>query len=369
LPSLYPDIPARWQPAFERYRERLEACLAVSSAWLLLAMIHLHEASHAYLHVHTVDLGYLEWAVRAPLLFAALLTLANWRWQIPPWPARYFLRLMGLGLSGLALSMVFMFARYDPGTLNQIPDTLTIAIFGATVLGLRSFKEWLLIVVLPIAIFVVAVCWAGLASITLATVFIAPALMMLVTCVFMTIIRRLVLEGFLAGKELQELATTDTLTGLMNRRAFTPLMQQEHARAQRTGEPFSVVLGDLDRFKLVNDTWGHELGDEVLRETATRLRQSLRQQDVLCRWGGEEFLILLPGTSAQGAFTVAEKCRTHLEGQPMLLNGQPHTQTISLGVACFDGTESVTLLVGRADAALYQAKAKGRNRTELAASH
>lgn len=359
-------VPPKWQPAFDAYRERMESGMAYGSAWLLLATVSLYHLSHTYFHRHTADLGYTELLLRLPLIAAILLTLAA-RWiNIPRWPARYFLRLMGLALGGLALSLLFLFARYEPIMVTQVSDAMTIAFFGATVLGLRSFKEWLFIVALPVTLFIIAALWAGLPMLTVLAVFIAPGLLMFVTCVLMAFVRKVATEGFLARQQLQEIAATDSLTGLLNRRAFMPLLSQEQARAQRSGQPFSVILADLDKFKVVNDTWGHEAGDDVLRQAAARLKSALRQQDILCRWGGEEFLILLPETDAPGALNVAEKCRKQLQGCPIDINGITHTQTISLGVACFDGIESVELLVSRADEALYQAKENGRNRAELA---
>lgn len=359
-------VPPKWQPAFDAYRERMESGMAYGSAWLLLVTVSLYHLSHTYFHHHTADLGYTELLLRLPLIAAILLTLAAHWINIPQWPARYFLRLMGLALGGLALSLLFLFARYEPIMVTQVSDAMTIAFFGATVLGLRSFKEWLFIVALPVTLFMIAALWAGLPMLTILAVFIAPGLLMFVTCVLMAFVRKVATEGFLARQQLQEMATTDSLTGLLNRRAFMPLLRQEQVRAQRSEQPFSVILADLDKFKVVNDTWGHEAGDDVLRQAAARLKSALRQQDVLCRWGGEEFLILLPETDAPGALNVAEKCRKQLQGCPMDMSGTTHTQTISLGVACFDGIESVELLVSRADEALYQAKENGRNRAELA---
>ncbi|MBE02469.1 GGDEF domain-containing protein [Marinobacter lutaoensis] len=104
-----------------------------------------------------------------------------------------------------------------------------------------------------------------------------------------------------SGLDLLLRATTDQLTGLLNRHAFLPLIRQEIHQAERNGQHrFSVILGDLDHFKRVNDRFGHETGDRVLQETATRIRACLRRGDALCRWGGEELLILLPGTGVRG---------------------------------------------------------------------
>ena len=360
------SIPDKWKPAFERYQEQIESHLVHGGAWLMLVTVSLYHVSHTYFHVHEADLGQNELLLRLPLLAATVLALSSHWLGLPRWPARYFLRLMGLGLSGMALSLLFLFARYEPLMVSQVSDAMTIALFGATVLSLRNFKEWLLIVLLPILLFCIAAVVADLPLLTLLGVFIGPALIMLVTNILMALARIVDAEGFIARERLREMATTDPLTGLLNRRAFMPLVQQEQARAQRSGTPFSVILADLDKFKRVNDTWGHETGDQVLQKTAELLQSSLRQQDALCRWGGEEFLILLPETDAQGAMNVAEKCRVRLANTPLTMGSSRHPQTISLGVAVADGTEATELLINRADGALYLAKERGRNRSELA---
>lgn len=361
-----PAVPDKWQPAFDTYRERMESALAHAGAWLMLATVSLYHVSHTYFHHHEVDLGSLELWLRLPLVIAAALALINHHTGLPRWPARYFLRLMGLSLAFLALSLLFLFARYEPLMVSEVSDAMTVAFFGATVLGLRSFREWLLIALLPIALFAVAAIIADLPALILVAVFIGPALIMFVTCTLMIFVRHVAVQGFLSREQLNEMATTDALTGLLNRRAFMALLRQAQARAQRSAEPFSVILADLDKFKRVNDTWGHEAGDDVLKETSARLRKTLRQQDALCRWGGEEFLVLLPGTEGNGAMVVAEKCRESMQAIPMDMHGNGYTQTASFGVATYSNQEAIGRLIGRADAALYQAKENGRNRCELA---
>ena len=359
-------IPEKWQLAFEAYQERMESGLVFGGAWLLLVTVSLYHVSHTHFHIHRSDLSQAELILRLPLIASILLALLFHWTGLPRWPARYFLRLMGLSLSGLALSLLFLFTKHEPIVVSQVSDAMTIAFFGSTVLSLRSFREWLLIVALPLLLFATAALAADLPTLTLAAVFIGPALIMFVTCMLMAFVRVVAVEGFIARERLIEMATTDPLTSLLNRRAFMPLVQQEQARAQRSQAPFSVILADLDKFKRVNDTWGHEAGDTVLQKTAELLNDCLRQQDALCRWGGEEFLILLPETDAEGAMKVAEKCRFHMQELPIPLSNTSITQTISLGVATSDGSEDIDRLVSRADSALYLAKEYGRNRAELA---
>ncbi len=162
-------------------------------------------------------------------------------------------------------------------------------------------------------------------------------------------------------RRLEEMATTDKLTGLLNRQTLDVLFQQALSLARRGNEPLTVVLADLDHFKHINDKHGHLTGDEVLKRVATCLRAQLRASDVVCRWGGEEFLLILKDCDAEAAAGLAEKLRETLEQDPDLLALAPKGCTASFGVAQFVPGESVESLVGRADAALYAAKQAGRN--------
>ena len=164
---------------------------------------------------------------------------------------------------------------------------------------------------------------------------------------------------------LQTLATTDALTGLMNRREIMVTGEEEVARAVRYHTPLSLMMLDIDHFKRVNDTWGHPTGDRVIQALAQAMLSVVREHDVVGRYGGEEFLILLPHTDAQAVNTVAERLRALVESNTQVLSDQGETVrfTVSIGVATqTDKAESLSRLIALADNALYQAKAEGRNR-------
>lgn len=161
-----------------------------------------------------------------------------------------------------------------------------------------------------------------------------------------------------ANRELQRRASHDALTGLWNRQRLEFALDDEFDRSERYGGEFSLVMVDIDHFKSVNDTHGHEVGDRVLQELAKRLRASLRRADRAARWGGEEFMVLLPHTSTQAAFELAERLRAHVAETPFDPVGRI---TISAGVAGFVAGEERTLLLKRVDRALYMAKDAGRN--------
>ena len=167
-------------------------------------------------------------------------------------------------------------------------------------------------------------------------------------------------------------AATDGLTGLLNRSQLGSHVSQLVALARRNNRPLACLMIDLDRFKAVNDTYGHAAGDAVLAETARRFGRVARESDVLIRYGGEEFLVLLPETDASGAVAVAEKLRAALAAEPVVF-APPAAPPIEIGVRASIGVASwresmadAALLVAAADEALYRAKSLGRDRIELA---
>lgn len=168
-----------------------------------------------------------------------------------------------------------------------------------------------------------------------------------------------VTEKHLAEEELRKTAITDELTGLFNRHYFENIIVEKIRHADRSGEPLSMLLLDLDHFKQVNDTFGHPVGDELLRHVAQTMLRSIRDTDILVRFGGEEFAILLPKTNLEGALAAAEKIRRAIEEQPLPSVG---VRTASLGVAERIGAESFRHWYRRLDGALYLAKKLGRNR-------
>lgn len=172
-----------------------------------------------------------------------------------------------------------------------------------------------------------------------------------------------------ARKELMDLAQahahaarTDELTGLSNRRDMQYRLNQEFSRYQRSGHHFSIALIDLDLFKHVNDEFGHDAGDEVLKEFSVLARSVIRQTDVAARWGGEEFLVLLPDTSLLQALTLADRLRHKVDLHDFSFAGKSIPVTISAGICSIAKAESVNELLKQADLHLYSAKEGGRNR-------
>lgn len=168
-------------------------------------------------------------------------------------------------------------------------------------------------------------------------------------------------------QRLKELATVDDMTQLWNRRYFIQACEDEFARASRYDDPFSFLMLDADKFKKINDDYGHAAGDAVLVQLADVMQNTVRNVDLVGRLGGEEFAILLPTTGEQEALKLAERIRVAVEAQPAEYNGKELPVTISIGVSAFrQGDKQLDDVILRADKALYQAKNQGRNRSILA---
>ncbi len=162
---------------------------------------------------------------------------------------------------------------------------------------------------------------------------------------------------------LRRLATRDQLTGLLNRREFDRILEEEEERSQRFGRPLSLVLVDVDRFKTINDTHGHPVGDVVLREVARRLAQEVRTVDRVARVGGEEFALIIMESDSDAAFETARRACVAVEREPIMVRETlPLSVTVSAGSATMPGdARSAEELIAAADKALYAAKAGGRN--------
>lgn len=162
--------------------------------------------------------------------------------------------------------------------------------------------------------------------------------------------------------QVQRLASHDELTRALNRRALVSSLERERVRSERSGAPFTIGMIDLDHFKAVNDTYGHAVGDAVLREFTAIAHASMRATDVFGRYGGEEFLVVLVGTELPAALEAAERIRTAVQSHDWSALAPGLTQTVSAGVASFRKGQTIEQLLHGADQALYQAKHQGRNR-------
>ena len=166
--------------------------------------------------------------------------------------------------------------------------------------------------------------------------------------------------------QMKTLAMTDQLTGLFNRRAFLTVFEKEFSRTQRYNHSTSCLLIDIDHFKSINDEHGHNAGDEVLKEISQVMMNCLRKADTVARWGGEEFIILLPETSKKNALLIASRILHSVSIYTFASVPKPVTVSIGLAAIPDPGVDTIDKLIAASDGALYEAKAKGRNRVEIA---
>jgi diguanylate cyclase (GGDEF)-like protein len=168
-----------------------------------------------------------------------------------------------------------------------------------------------------------------------------------------------------ANRQLEEASRVDPLTGVLNRRGFQAEAEGEIRRHNRSGRSLSIVLADIDQFKRFNDSHGHACGDQVLQQVATLLCQHVRDVDHVGRWGGEEFIMLLPETSDEGATILAEKLRAQVEAEVVKHEDGEYRITMTLGIAVHRRGETLDACIARADTALYAGKERGRNRVMI----
>ncbi|MGY1446214.1 sensor domain-containing diguanylate cyclase [Pseudomonas chlororaphis] len=187
-----------------------------------------------------------------------------------------------------------------------------------------------------------------------------------ITLIVLTLLNRVVRRF---QRKIETQATLDSLTGLPNRRGFDLLAAQAMLEAQREPKPLTALLLDLDHFKRLNDTYGHLAGDQVLSGFARHLASCLRQSDIVCRWGGEEFIVLLKDTDSATALKIAEKIRLLIEQQHYAYEGKNMRLTVSIGVTTLQADDTLHSLLSRADHAMYRAKQTGRNRTCMEMPH
>lgn len=188
----------------------------------------------------------------------------------------------------------------------------------------------------------------------------------LIVCLAITILVLTVTYMTISGYQarLEKMATTDKLTGIYNRNAFDIILDETIKESQRTGEDFSIIMFDIDHFKEINDKFGHLVGDEVLKHVIAKVQNNIRKSDVCCRWGGEEFLILLKKCNLVNAYKIAEKIRKAIKENPYHHDDKDITITVSLGVSQFQDSDTADELINRVDHAMYRAKQNGRDRTE-----
>ncbi len=362
VPMPEPDSrdPVAAQAAFQRSLARR---VATVTAWSTLGLLpglqlleYLSGASSEALQATNAWL-------RLPLMLMALVVIAL-RYARPQghWPRPAALAFGG-ALMVVGWLMLAMHANTGDEGVHGVSHVLAMATVAVAVLATRGARDlgWIYLPALLVGLGAMHVL--GVPDGPMHVVH--PVIAMGLGGVIAEMLHRGNRQAFEANLRLAETAMTDALTGLPNRRAMDAQLRAVHARARRHGGAWTVLMADLDHFKRVNDTWGHAVGDEVLAQLAQRLREAVRAEDFVARWGGEEFLVLLQDADATTARRVAEKIRIGVGGQPFATRAGELPVTLSLGVAESRGEARVEDVVHRADQALYAAKHAGRNRCEV----
>jgi len=348
----------------QRYRERRSRELLAKLRWTFLvgAVLFL-----AFMGLdHALDPGNVGRNLTVRLLaVAAFLTLhllARWK------PARARvepLLLAGVGVGAAATTHLSIGLRF--GELLAVGSLLLMVVMLAALV--TSLRQALASYGLLLAVVNVAGLMFGASRLFFFAVNVFLGSGAAAGVILAALSERLARRTFRLELELEVLATRDSLTGVNNRRSFMQQAEHELERTRRNGRPVSLLMLDIDRFKSINDTHGHPMGDEVIRTLARTCQGALRSVDVLGRLGGEEFAIVLPETHAEGALRVAERLRQLIaETSVPLEAGGALTFTVSMGVAEWRPGEGLDHLLSRGDQALYAAKNTGRNKV-CAAAH
>ena len=288
---------------------------------------------------------------RLSLAALMLLTFAMWLWPShadAPWRVATISALSCLCCLWVA-RIIFRFMRHEIAHSRWMLMFTLPSLLGSAVLGHRAIMALLE----PERLIQTSIAGTSI-SLTSAMLWVLLSLSLELTLFGLVI--------FKLGGQLRRAARHDRLTGLLNRHAMDDVLSQERQRARRMGTPFSALMIDIDHFKQVNDRLGHAAGDHTLRTVAQHLRQHLRTTDVVARWGGEEFLVLLPATSRAEACHLADKLCESVRSQPIPWGGEDLSCTVSIGVAQWrPAGDTADALLARADQALYCAKHEGRN--------
>lgn len=260
------------------------------------------------------------------------------------------------------LAVAGALAVLDQGYVVGVAGLIAVMLSGPYIALDR--RDLLLLNVLPVVVIGAVMYAAGLDRFAVINAWVFIALAIAVSLLLARVFEAANRRAFALEQQLMREARTDALTGLLNRRALEEFAQLELKRGDRFATPLSAILCDIDHFKSINDRDGHAAGDRVIRAVGERLRAELRETDAFGRWGGEEFIAILPDTPAAAAQVLAERMRAAIEAGPVG-DGGPRV-TVSLGVAQRAPGGEWDLLVKAADEALYRAKAQGRNRVVVA---
>jgi diguanylate cyclase (GGDEF)-like protein len=352
MPHLSPNIPRQGALSIEQEELRGIARTVAEIHWLLLILVLLYV-------VFGEAEKYVETAVVAALLFYAALVMAfryanfyrdetRWKIAIETWGMIAFITWVLYytgGLQSPLLNLYLLPVITAALTLGKLTTLIEVVLIAACQIFLGgSFST------------------ETLASLAFVGGFAAQIAPVVLVAYIVTMFSADIRYGLNRAKLLSE---TDDLTGLFNTRGFAIAADRLFGQAVRYGRPASILMIDADNLKQVNDAYGHEAGNRLLRHLTRIIQAELRYTDVPARYGGDEFVVLLPETPEKGAIEVAERIRDAVAGAPLDVEGRRVACSVSIGIASFPGDgQTLDALIARADRAMYQAKQLGRNRVE-----
>jgi diguanylate cyclase (GGDEF)-like protein len=333
-----------------------------AAAALVLLVVPVYQLIDIFAGRTPWDLLWLHAAWRSPAFLAALVALAGCFLLPDKTALRHWLRVLAASVMVMMFGLFSVDVQHAQGDPEQMARGIIMATFAVSLLSLQGGREVLAYFAIPFIGSTAWLAWRGADMLATTALLTDPLMMLVIAMIASQLFYRIRQQQFALQRRLNELARTDALTGLHNRRELEQRIAEEMSRSRRHARPLSVVIGDLDHFKRVNDEYGHAVGDDVLRAVGERMRGSLRAEDLAVRWGGEEFLLLLPDTDLENAVRVADKIRLTIADRPVICGDRSVGVTISFGVAQLGKDEAVADLVRRADDAMYRAKSEGRDR-------
>lgn len=359
------SVPELTEPqalALTRRHRTLARNLSLSGAALVLLVVPVYQLQELFLAGGIPDRWWAHAGWRSVPMVVAMGTLAWCSWHEDGYGAPVLLRLLALSVMAMIFGLFALHWVAGSDDIERMVRGIIICTFAVTLFSLRGARELAVFFGLPLLVMLGFMQLRGESVPAIIAALFDPLMMFVIAGIASELLYRTWLAAFIANQQLAEHAATDPLTGLSNRRHIEPQLEGEIGRALRHRATFSLLMADLDHFKRVNDQYGHDAGDAVLREVARRLKDLLRTEDRPARWGGEEFLVLLTDTDADQAGIVAEKIRAGIADAPVKVNGHAIDMTISIGVAEHHDEDDPLELIRRADQALYRAKDAGRNR-------
>lgn len=360
-------IPAEWRADFLLYQYALSRRLGFLLSCVMLVLLPVFATLEATLmSYHNGEQAWKHFYLRLPTAVLAVTFLVLYLNKTKGCWAYPLLLALNLSVVGMMAAMFTLHYSQQDEHFLYINQGLTMAIIAMATATVYGARDLVIVYGLPLLAVVTFLAASGYALPDNVTPMIYIPLSMGIGTVIATMLYKEHRRSFIASQQLEHNALTDALTGLPNRRAMQTQLQAEWSRAERGGQRFAVLMADLDRFKAVNDQHGHEVGDEVLITLASRFNASLRSGDRVARWGGEEFLLLIPDASQESALAVAEKIRGAVAEPAFATSAGNLAITLSLGVALNRRAERIDDVISRADKALYRAKQEGRNRAVLA---